>query len=304
MRLRISLIVICFAAIPVYSAESRKPVIDMHMHATRASFATGVLNRVAEYRDVTEWSVLDTVKAATSDEQVLEGTLNAMRRYRIVRAVTSGELLDRFQDAASDRIIPSLQLTQDDLKPDKVRELLSSGRYKVLGEITTQYGGIAPNDPRLDPIFAIAESLDIPVGIHMGMGGGSPAFRVSAGNPLLLEEVLARHPRLRIYVMHAGYPMLGEMIAMMQVHRRLHVDIAEINWVRPPASFHSYLRGLVEAGLSKRIMFGSDQLVWPESFTIAIEAIEKADYLTEQQKRDILCFNAARFLRLEQGLCE
>jgi hypothetical protein len=38
---------------------------------------------------------------------------------------------------------------------------------------------------------------------------------------------------------------------------------------------------------------------WPEKIGEALEAIEEADYLTEEQKRDILFNNAARFLRLE-----
>jgi predicted TIM-barrel fold metal-dependent hydrolase len=48
-------------------------------------------------------------------------------------------------------------------------------------------------------------------------------------------------------------------------------------------------------------MFGSDQMRWPEKRDEAIEAIEEADYLTAEQKRDILYNNAARFLRLEGG---
>ena len=45
-------------------------------------------------------------------------------------------------------------------------------------------------------------------------------------------------------------------------------------------------------------MFGSDQMIWPEAIEIAIESIETAEFLTEDQKRDIFYNNAARFLRL------
>jgi len=57
---------------------------------------------------------------------------------------------------------------------------------------------------------------------------------------------------------------------------------------------------LVRAGLGKRVMFGSDQMRWPEKIGEAIEAIEQAPFLTQEQKRDILYHNAVRFLRLEQ----
>lgn len=61
--------------------------------------------------------------------------------------------------------------------------------------------------------------------------------------------------------------------------------------------FHRYLRALVENGFGNRIMFGSDQMVWPETIEVAIEAIETAEFLSEEQKRDIFYNNAARFFR-------
>ena len=41
-------------------------------------------------------------------------------------------------------------------------------------------------------------------------------------------------------------------------------------------------------------------MIWPEVIGENIEAIETADFLTEEQKRDILYNNAARFLRLSE----
>jgi predicted TIM-barrel fold metal-dependent hydrolase len=47
-------------------------------------------------------------------------------------------------------------------------------------------------------------------------------------------------------------------------------------------------------------MFGSDQMMWPETIGIAIETIETAEFLTNEEKRDIFYNNAARFLRLSE----
>lgn len=48
-----------------------------------------------------------------------------------------------------------------------------------------------------EPYFALAEEADVPLLIHaLGLGPELPSFRSAAGNPLLLEEVLARHPKL------------------------------------------------------------------------------------------------------------
>jgi predicted TIM-barrel fold metal-dependent hydrolase len=110
--------------------------------------------------------------------------------------------------------------------------------------------------------------------------------------------VLLRHPKLRVNAMHAGWPMLDDLLAMLWVHPQLYVDVGVISFAIPRAAFHSYLQRVVEAGFGKRVMFGSDQMVWPEALEVAIESIETANFLNQDQKRDILYNNAARFLRL------
>ena len=98
--------------------------------------------------------------------------------------------------------------------------------------------------------------------------------------------------------MHAGWPMSDQMVALMWAHPQVYVDTGVIDWGLPRKEFHTYLRRLVEAGFGKRIMFGSDQMVWPETIGMAVEGIESAAFLTEEQKRDIFHNNAVRFFRL------
>ena len=78
---------------------------------------------------------------------------------------------------------------------------------------------------------------------------------------------------------------------------------ASRDWMLPRMEFHGHLRRLVEASFGKRIMFGSDEMVWPETIKVAIESIESAEFLNEEQRRDIFCRNAARFLRLDLTSC-
>ena len=109
-----------------------------------------------------------------------------------------------------------------------------------------------------------------------------------------------RHPKLRLFVENTGRPSRDEMVAMMTRYPQLHGDVSTISWVLPRAAFYDYLEALVRAGLGKRLMFGSDQMRWPEKIGAGIEAIEQAPFLTEDQKRDILYHNAVRFLRLDE----
>ena len=150
---------------------------------------------------------------------------------------------------------------------------------------------MSPADPLLDPYFALAEELDVPVGLHMGEGPpggpnveGYSAYRVRMGNPLLLEDVLIRHPKLRIYVMHYGSPFVDDMIALLYSYPQVYVDVAQNDWGFPRKHFHAQLRRLVEAGFGKRILFGSDQMIWPETIGLAIETINSADFLSDEQK--------------------
>jgi predicted TIM-barrel fold metal-dependent hydrolase len=78
----------------------------------------------------------------------------------------------------------------------------------------------------------------------------------------------------------------------------LYADLSTISGIIPRDAFHDYLKALVRGGVGKRLMFGSDQMQWPEAIGRAVEAIESADFLTAEQRRDIFYNNAARFLRL------
>ena len=123
-----------------------------------------------------------------------------------------------------------------------------------MGELALAYSGVAPNDPRMEPYWALAEDLDIPVALHTGLGPANtpyqccPQFRTSLGNPALLEEVLVRHPKLRVYLMHAGYPYLQETIAILHMYPQVYADLGAISWTRPREAFHNYLHALVREG--------------------------------------------------------
>jgi hypothetical protein len=156
----------------------------------------------------------------------------------------------------------------------------------------------------------MAERLDIPVGIHIGCGPpgapyiGSSNYRAKLHSALVLEEALARHPKLRVYAMHAGWPMLEDMLATMYTHPQLYVDVAAICYMIPREEFYFYLQRMVQAGFGKRILFGSDNMVWPQAIGKGIESINTAPFLSAEQKRDILFNNAARFLRLTKKQIE
>ena len=276
MRIVSSVIIILWLGATATS-QPRPPVIDVHVHSTN-----------------------------TSPQQALDRMKSLNIRFLVVSSLTSDlpQWASAFDGA---QFLPGLVFPCSDGRApitgrpcfDKDTELpdvmwltseLKAGHIKAFSELSPQYLGMSPADSRMEPYWQLAEQFDLPVGIHMGPGPPgiaydtspvpfkSPAYRMAMSDPLLLEEVLLRHKRLRLFVMHAGWPQLERMIALMYGH----------------------LRGLVEAGFGKRIMFGSD---FPDQAGPGIDAILTADFLSAEQKADILCNKAVRFLRLNASLC-
>lgn len=325
MRRMLILLLLSGSVLPLGAVEFPHggPVIDMHIHAFALDVPPGtaacpgdegVSNPPIDPREAFDLSRLapcaHPMRAPASDAALRDETLATLRKHGVRRAMTEGapERVAEWRRAAPELILPGVGFgKRTDPGIDELRRLHAAGQLAVLGEVYIQYRGLRPDDPRYEPYFALAEELDVPVGIHLGEGPpatsrfpGHESYRASMGSPFLLEEVLRKHPKLRIYVMHYGSPLVDEMIAMMFAHPNLYVDVSCNNWSFPRAQFDAALKQMVDAGFSQRILFGTDQLYWPDAIGEAISAIEQAPYLDAAQKRDILYNNAARFLRLNQ----
>lgn len=280
--------------------QKRLPIIDMHMHA-------GLPEEVPE--GIPAFCRPEPCQgdgsATVNTQELMKKTVAAMDRYNIVKGFLSGvdrAAVQEWAKATPGRFITSPFIVKPEASDlEQLNVEYKAGRFGGMGEIGSQLIGIPPNDPSLKPYFKLAEELDLPVLIHtLGIGPYLPHFSSTNGSPLLLEEVLVSHPKLRIFVENAGFPYRDEMIAMMYQYPQLYADVSTISWVIPRTAFYDYLEAFVRAGLGKRIMFGSDQMVWPEKIGAAVEAIEQAPFLTAEQKRDIFYNNAARFLRLDE----
>ncbi len=257
-----------------------------------------------------------------TDADLLAQTVAMMRKHNVI-GVLGGEskLVGEWVAAAPGRFIPGIDVrfeaqtgqaiapvppgtARKPLSIATIRQLHTSGAFRVIAEVTNQYAGIAPDDPRLEPLWSLAEELDVPVGIHIGGGEpgtpytGSPAFRARLQSALTLEEVLVRHPKLRVYIMHAGYPLVDDLLALMFTHPQVYIEPSMAINVETRAAFYRFLRPSIEAGYGDRVMFGSDQIIRPGLIEAAVRSIDEAPFLTAAQKRDIFYNNAARFLRL------
>lgn len=331
VRILFILALFAFVSTPSSSAQNvqsaEQPIIDMHLHAFEVhgpvdggcvpldSFPAWDAKLSPKY-NFTKSGCANPLKSPKTSDELMNETLAALDKFNIT-AVTSGkpETVDRWKKAGGARILPATPFytkaapplyPEEGPSPAELREWVRSGRIVAFAEVFTEYEGVPANSPLLEPYFALAEELDIPVGIHMGPGPpgtpyqGMKDYRARLSSLLLLEDVLVRHPKVRVWAMHAGWPLGDDAIAALYAHPQLYVDIGVIDFFLPRPEFYNYLKRLIDAGFENRIMFGSDQMIWPDAISEAIKSIEAAPFLTEDQKRDIFYNNAARFLRLKQ----
>jgi len=278
----------------------RPPVIDIHTHidankgpATMDSLNVRYWLVATHYADLREWAKLNGI--ANRYLPSLNFPCPGGRQL----------LFDTFICFETGTEFPDITWLRGEVQ---------AGRIKAFGELVPQFLGLAPGGSKMEPYWALAEEFDIPVAIHMGPGppGAAyesspvprkhPAFRMALNDPMLLEEVLLRHKRLRLSVMHAGWPRTESMLALLYAHPNVYVDTGGLQSDRivPRTGYYRHLQALVDNGFGKRVMFGSD---FPDQIEMGIDAILAASFLTPEQKADILCNNAARFLRLDGSIC-
>ncbi|MGH7711455.1 MAG: amidohydrolase family protein, partial [Gemmatimonadaceae bacterium] len=280
----VSLSPLVFLALPL-SAQPRLPIIDMHLHAVAADAngppplalcvpisAFPVHDPRASWGETfIQWQkkplCASPVWSPMTDEALMNETIAVLKRRNVI-GVLSGTVsrVQTWKRAAPDHLIAGLQfqLGRESFSPDSLQRLHENGMFMVLAEVSNQYVGISPSDSVFEPYLAVAEQRDIPVGIHIGTGPpgaahlGLPRYRAALHSPLTLEDALVRHPKMRVYIMHAGWPMLDDLLAVMWVHPHVYAELGGIIFGVPRAELYRYLQRIVEAGFGKRVMFGSD----------------------------------------------
>lgn len=125
-------------------------------------------------------------------------------------------------------------------------------------------GSFPASDARLEPLWATAERLGVPIVVHAGHrnGGGT--------DPDELDELippLTAHPGLRLVLAHAGHPSTPAALSLMERFDNLRVDVTPV-WTAPIGVDAEALERF--AG---RIVFGSDAPNCPLSITAQRERI-------------------------------
>ncbi|UWX53793.1 amidohydrolase [Maribacter litopenaei] len=296
----LALLVFLIQLVPTFS-QTR--IIDMHIHSYSES----------DFGEREPTSDHYGEKGAANAEVHRVETFEAFKKWNIVKAAVSGNPQSVEEWAAkddNDRIIKGILIfSPDDYGLDslKFEQMVKDKEIEVFGEIGAYYGGTTLSDPVWQPYLRICEKYDIPVALHTGGGdpGGtyswSPKARLRMGDPYLIEDVLVKYPKLRMYLMHNGGEEWHEhALRLMAYYPQLYTDIAVMLWVEPNTqrTVTEFLKNAKHAGYLDRVMFGSDQMVWPYAIEKSINFLNSLEFLTEKDKEGIFYGNAARFLNL------
>lgn len=245
-------------------------------------------------------------KAVQDEETMMSKTVGFMDRNNVSRGLLSGDndIVQRWASRYPGRFLPSFcpDLTlQDNITALQLFETeVDQRKWHALGELGLPYAGKAVNDNSLFPYFEICERRRIPVAFHCGLDGPEPQsflgpqFRVEFGDPLLLQDVIIRFPKLKIIIFHMGWPFFDHALYMLYAYQNIYLDTGVVNWILGESVFNRMLKEAVETTGSDRIVFGSDQMVWPQMITPAVRSIKSAKYLTDKDKKRILSENAVR----------
>jgi uncharacterized protein len=289
------LLILTFLNIGTYACFGQ--IIDMHMHSyTEKDFWVGTAR--------------NGIESSKTFQETLQQTIQKMNQHNIEYAVICGSLESlEVYTKADKRFIPAYQDSEEDLIPIKqFEEYIKSGKIKVFGEVMAVYKGKTLADPIYQPYLAICEKYGVPVGYHSGGSFpnaqqlGWPNYRIRLGDPFLIEDVLVKYPKLKLYLMHAGENFYENTLRMMDGYPNLHADLAVELWLHPMTKDFAkkFLISAKEYGFLDRVMFGSDQMVWPEAITLSITFLNNLDFLTEEEKEMILYKNAKKFLGIEK----
>jgi uncharacterized protein len=136
------------------------------------------------------------------------------------------------------------------------------------------YQNIHPQDERFLALMARAEALGVPVLIHQGTTFCSNVS-LELANPILLQPIALKFPKLRMLIAHMGHPWIAETLVLIRKHPHFYSDISALYY--RPWQFYNALVLAMEYGVLDKLLFGTDYPFTTPASTIA--ALKKVNDL-------------------------
>jgi hypothetical protein len=149
-----------------------------------------------------------------------------------------------------------------------------------------QVGGYDPNDPLLDPAWAMLADAGVPVVVHCGHG----PMRGEHTGLEVFARVLDRHPRLVTVLAHAGMPQFEEAVALVHRHPTVYLDTTMVGvpftevFSPLPPDWPARI-----AGIADRVVLGTDFPNIPYDYATQVRAVAGWADADERLGVDFLC---------------
>jgi hypothetical protein len=155
--------------------------------------------------------------------------------------------------------------------------------------------------------------LDLAIQVHTGTLGGSHGAQISHTNPTHLVDLFLQYPRARFDLLHAGYPYMRELTALIKLFPNVFINLAWFDVLSPRAS-DQYLREWITSVPTNKILAcGGDQknilhacagsLSARDNVSLAVAAEVNEGSLSEEEAlqtaKDLLRENAWQYFKLE-----
>ncbi len=147
---------------------------------------------------------------------------------------------------------------------DAVEQRIRAGRVKGI-KVYPGYEPMAINDPSLEPVFAMAGDLGVPVLFHTGDTYAKHA-KVRHAHPLLVDDVAVDFPDTRFVMCHAGNPWFTDAAQVIYKNDNVYADISGLTLGTFTSGFEDFMRRRLSEMITymgaaeRRLMYGTD---WP-----------------------------------------
>ena len=111
-------------------------------------------------------------------------------------------------------------------------------------------GSADADDPEFAALFGACEDAGLPV---LLMAGGNAGPDLSYSNPVQLDRLAARHPKLEIIAAHGSWPWVNEVLGV--AYRRKNVWLSPDMYIFLPGG-HMYVEA-ANSYLQDRFLFGT-----------------------------------------------
>jgi uncharacterized protein len=181
---------------------------------------------------------------------------------------------------------------------NELREYLADGSVRGL-KLYPGYEPFYPADPKLEPVYALAEEYNVPVMIHTG-DTYTPTGKVKYSHPLHVDEVAVDHPNVNFVICHIGNPWIRDCMEVVYKNKNVYTDISGLVLGNFSDRFERFMRKQLQEMLlfgvePENVLFGTD---WPiSSMESYLEFMEELK-IPEKEKRKIMFENAAALFHL------